>query len=216
EKERLSNFIESINVDWFSDIMKTAIVEPKFVVGFPADEIIKLTKKSDTAMVVMGTSGSGGAMSRLVGSVSTKVARKSSCPVLLVPPHARYKKIKKVICYIDDVETVPINDSLLLKLVSELNAELIVASNFQYASEKWINQLRSIYPAMKLSCRHIQNTDMLCLLTKVCKEQDGDIIAVSSISQRSLAHVLQDDTISRMTDGLRIPLLVNDTRRTGR
>jgi len=53
--------------------------------GVPSDMILKLIKKSDTDLVVMGSQGlSGFSKIKVLGSVSRKVSEISSCPVLIV------------------------------------------------------------------------------------------------------------------------------------
>jgi nucleotide-binding universal stress UspA family protein len=53
--------------------------------GVPSDMILKLIKKSDIDLVVMGSQGlSGFSKIKVLGSVSRKVSEISSCPVLIV------------------------------------------------------------------------------------------------------------------------------------
>ena len=53
--------------------------------GIPSDIILKLIKKSDIDLVVMGSQGlSGFSKIKMLGSVSRKVSETSSCPVLIV------------------------------------------------------------------------------------------------------------------------------------
>lgn len=58
-------------------------VKTKLVVGHPSEEILKESKNHD--MVVMGTLGRSGLSHLLLGSVSEKVIRHASCPVMVVP-----------------------------------------------------------------------------------------------------------------------------------
>jgi nucleotide-binding universal stress UspA family protein len=54
-------------------------------VGHPADRIVAVADRADAAAIVVG---SHGARSSLLGSVSAEVARRASCPVVVVPPGA--------------------------------------------------------------------------------------------------------------------------------
>ena len=51
--------------------------------GNPAEELVRAAQDAD--MVVIGTHGSGGFASLLMGSVSNQVAHHAACPVVLVP-----------------------------------------------------------------------------------------------------------------------------------
>ena len=53
------------------------------VSGFPAETLIEAAKDSD--MLVVGTRGSAGFASLVLGSVSNQVVHHASCPVVVVP-----------------------------------------------------------------------------------------------------------------------------------
>ena len=52
-------------------------------VGDPAEELIKASRDAD--MLVMGSRGSGGFTSLLMGSVTNKVTHHAACPVVIIP-----------------------------------------------------------------------------------------------------------------------------------
>jgi nucleotide-binding universal stress UspA family protein len=54
------------------------------VQGKPADEIVALADKEDTDIIVIATHGESGWRKLLFGSVTEKVVRMASCPVLTV------------------------------------------------------------------------------------------------------------------------------------
>lgn len=56
---------------------------PLVVIGHPADQIIEYAKTYD--LVVMGTMGKSGLFHLLLGSVTEKVVRHASVPVLVIP-----------------------------------------------------------------------------------------------------------------------------------
>ncbi len=64
-------------------------VETEQLIGFPGDEIIELSKTFD--LIIMGTTGDGGFLEKLFGSVSTIVSQRAHCPVLLVPNGIKYQ-----------------------------------------------------------------------------------------------------------------------------
>ncbi len=57
------------------------------VSGTPAEAILDAAKDAD--MIVVGSRGAGGFTYLLMGSVSTRVAHRAHCPVVVIPPENR-------------------------------------------------------------------------------------------------------------------------------
>ncbi|CAG1066187.1 Putative universal stress protein [uncultured bacterium] len=66
------------------DKVKTAVLS-----GVPYREILGAIKSSKCDLVVMGSYGKGGIDRLLVGSTTERILRKSTCPVLVIPPAKR-------------------------------------------------------------------------------------------------------------------------------
>lgn len=56
----------------------------EFIVGSPADDLVKYAKENEIDLVVMGTHGRTGLTRLLMGSVAEGVVRRSPCPVLTI------------------------------------------------------------------------------------------------------------------------------------
>lgn len=54
------------------------------VVGYPATEILRFAEEQECGLIVLATHGLSGLQHFLIGSVTEKVVRKASCPVLTV------------------------------------------------------------------------------------------------------------------------------------
>lgn len=52
----------------------------------PADDIVRYTASHRTDLLVLGTHGYGAVGRALIGSVTSRVVRAASCPMLLIPP----------------------------------------------------------------------------------------------------------------------------------
>lgn len=52
--------------------------------GDPADEIVRLARRENCDLIVMGTHGRSGLQRVLVGSVAERVLRRAPCPVLTI------------------------------------------------------------------------------------------------------------------------------------
>jgi len=58
------------------------VCEHVLVLGDPATEIVRIARKENVDMIVMGTEGRGGLSRLLMGSVAEAVLRTAPCPVL--------------------------------------------------------------------------------------------------------------------------------------
>jgi len=79
-------------------------VDVRIEVGFPARHIIECASRLPADLIVIGTHGTGGFEHLVVGSVTEKVLRKASCPVLTVPPRAHgqsRRPFRRVLCAVD-------------------------------------------------------------------------------------------------------------------
>ncbi len=60
---------------------------PQLLEGLPAEEIALLAKKENVDLIVISSHGRSGWKRLMFGSVTDKVMRIATCPVLIVTPH---------------------------------------------------------------------------------------------------------------------------------
>jgi nucleotide-binding universal stress UspA family protein len=70
-------------------------IQAKVEFGFPDSVIEEQSSRYD--LIVMGTTGKGSVAAKLFGSVSTTVSQNAHCPVLLVPPSARFGGFRDIL-----------------------------------------------------------------------------------------------------------------------
>jgi nucleotide-binding universal stress UspA family protein len=73
-------------------------------IGQPASHILGRAKSLPADMIVMGTHGTSGFQHLVLGSVTERVLRKATCPVLTVPPRAQATSrlpFKRLLCAVD-------------------------------------------------------------------------------------------------------------------
>ena len=78
-------------------------------IGNSADVILEYAKKTNFEFVIMGNNGHGNNfIKNIVGSTSVSVSKKIEAPLIIVPPHVKYKKIESLAyasVYDEDIET---------------------------------------------------------------------------------------------------------------
>jgi nucleotide-binding universal stress UspA family protein len=97
-EKRLSNFIRETEDDSDTTMVASRVeVKIQAHIGFPADKLIELSENPDTDLIILGTVGEQGWLTKLFGSVAIKVMQEAQCPVLLVPQSAEYKNIHHIL-----------------------------------------------------------------------------------------------------------------------
>lgn len=101
----LNDLTNSINAEWFGIESNEFSAKNKIVDGLAADVIATEGETLSNPLIVMSSSGKGGAIKQFFGSVSTKVVADSQVPVFVVPPNVEFKPIQKIVVAIDQVVT---------------------------------------------------------------------------------------------------------------
>lgn len=84
--------------------------------GDPSELISAFAKANDIDLIVSGVGGHGSVfMKNMVGSVSVAVAREVDTPLIIVPPHFKYKKIQNI-AYACDYDPQLLSNSSLVQV----------------------------------------------------------------------------------------------------
>ncbi|MGD9159547.1 MAG: universal stress protein [Desulfobacteraceae bacterium] len=78
---------ESLNLTLKEKISGDVKAKTELLHGNPAEEIARYAEESNTSVIIMGTHGFTGWRHLLLGSVTEKVVRLSTCPVITIPAH---------------------------------------------------------------------------------------------------------------------------------
>jgi nucleotide-binding universal stress UspA family protein len=73
-------------------------------IGEPAGQILARASEWPADLIVVGTHGASGFEHLLLGSVTERVLRRASCPVMTVPPHAQATSqlpFRRLVCAVD-------------------------------------------------------------------------------------------------------------------
>ena len=78
---------ESLNLTLKERVSGDVNVKTVLLHGNPAEEIARYAEESNVSAIIMGTHGFTGWRHLLLGSVTEKTVRLSSCPVITIPAH---------------------------------------------------------------------------------------------------------------------------------
>jgi nucleotide-binding universal stress UspA family protein len=105
-------------------------VDVEVALGLPVHRILDRASSLPADVIVMSTHGTSGFERFVLGSVTEKVLRKATCPVLTVPPHAQATSrlpFAHVLCAVDfsDASTGAVNWAISLAQASGAKVTLV-------------------------------------------------------------------------------------------
>lgn len=206
---KLKKLIESLKL-----IAKVKIFHSVHI-GFPSDIIVDFSSKGSTQLIIMGSTGEKNVMRQVFGSVSRHVMNHAHCPVIFVPPKAKFHSLKKIQFasnYIDE-------DVMVLKSVVELankfHAELTfthVGARKNGESETSKIKLDSIFQGtpyhISFDLIKLYGPDVADSLAKYSKDQHMDLLILSREYYSVMSNIFRSSTSKKLQFELDIPMLV--------
>jgi len=107
--------------------------------GSPAAQILSGVARHRADLIVMGTHGASGFERLLLGSVTEKVIRKASCPVMTVPPRAHATSqlpFRRILCPIDFSASSTRALQFALSLAQESEADLHLVHAIEWPADR--------------------------------------------------------------------------------
>ena len=105
-------------------------VKPNLLIGFPADEIVRISSAYD--LIVIGATGESDVLDNMFGSVSSHVARKSKCPVILVPKGTTFKPLENIL-YASNYESA---DTGMIRSLIDFNRQFGAKLHFVHVQSE--------------------------------------------------------------------------------
>jgi nucleotide-binding universal stress UspA family protein len=134
--------------EWLVPAEKASLeTEALFDEGNPVVRILERAISLSADLIVMGTHGRGGFERLVLGSVTEKVLRKASCPVLTVPPPATASSklpFKQLLCPIDFSEPSVSALQFAFSIAQESNARLTIQHVFEGLPDDQLLAKRSL------------------------------------------------------------------------
>lgn len=189
------------------------ISETTLIKGFVAEEIQKISQDRKTDLIVMGTTGQGGIMEKLFGSISLEVARKATCPVILVPDKARFYGFKNIVYasnYHPAEETVlpkVFNFARLFKPVLHFAHINEQKQNKYFVQSNYLGQI-STDEHMTFKLTTIESENVMKGLNRYTEEQKAELVIMATIQRNFLSQLFHKSITQRMVFNTKIPLLI--------
>jgi len=181
--------------------------------GTVTDMINRVGHQNDAGLVIIGTHGSSGLSTLLLGDHSREIIDEINKPLLLVPPAAKIKQVKKIAFATDfkdlvkDMECIHI----LITLARPLNAEILITNIFdgdEHAADWLINELANKANYPHIYYRMVKAYHPISGLDWLCEHGDIDMLAMVHRSHNFIDSLFRGSQTQKMANHIVIPLLV--------
>lgn len=110
--------------------------------GAIAVEISRVASQMQAEMIVMGTHGASGIKEFFIGSNTYDVIKRSTCPVLSIPPNHQWNGFSKILFPVRDVPNALDKYQYLRKIIQKNQAKLIVLGIVKSPAAKSIQSIQ--------------------------------------------------------------------------
>ncbi len=217
EMEKLAiKELEKIKTNISAKYGKEIDIECKCQCGFAVDEINLFAKENKVDLIVMGMHGSGYLFEKLIGSTTTALMNKSTCPVLAIHQNVKFKSIKKIALASDYKELH--SQSVLNPLKQWLNLfkahlfvfnvvpELGMVHTIDTVSEKI--KLKDTFHNVEHSFHKTENTELIEGINDFIAQQKIDMLVMIPRQHSWFGSLFHASSTKKMAFHAHIPLLV--------
>ena len=187
--------------------------------GILTDVVNQIIANKKIDLVIIGTHGSSGLTTLLLGNHSRSMIDGVNSPLLLIPPDAKLSPVKKIAFATDfknpkeDIKSI----AALADLAKPLNAEILLTHIYENADkspefEQWIKQFVRELPAKidfsKIKYTMYKSNGAQSGLEWLCDNGDIDILAIMHRSHTFIDSLFRGSQTQKIAGQIPIPLLV--------
>jgi nucleotide-binding universal stress UspA family protein len=192
------------------------LFEEDICFGDADNDIVALANKKKVDLIVMGTRGSNNFTDLLFGKTSASVMEKAKCPVMVIPPRAKYNGFQKIVYAADYRATDFQNIYKLANIAKVYNAEIIIVhvslSGFTDSLERetfnnFKDEIKSFVSYEKLSFQLQVGLNTGDVLDAVVKDEKADLLAMSIRQTNFLLKLLNESITNKMLHQTEIPII---------
>jgi nucleotide-binding universal stress UspA family protein len=207
----LKHFIHKDPAMGGTDIKTALNIETELIFGFPGEELTRMSYHYD--YIVMGTSGSSDVLNQWLGNVASTIAKRSHCPVLLIPQHGG-KVPPRHIAYAASEESV--KGPLIQALVKfnqpfGANIQFVHVQNEQTFSTMEIEIFETLFkkddPSIAFDMLEITGPDSGAALTNFIQDHQIDLLVLSHQQRNYWDSIFHHSLTKEMALSIQVPLL---------
>ncbi len=193
----------------------TVSLASEVVIGFASEEIIRYSKEADVDMIVMGTTGEGGFLNKLVGSVSSRVAQQAWCPVMLIPQGHKKTSFNNILYASNHqaIDEVMIREMIDFALLHEANIHLLhvkenAKANFKVIQQAFEQIVMTSAPNLSYQYTVVESKSAYQGIQRYIQQHDIDLLSVVTAHRGFVEDLFHKSLTKKLVFNLNIPLLV--------
>jgi len=209
-REKLDDLIKGLD----ESLKKGLTISTHVANGDPVLSIRKYVKENNHDLIVMGSQGESRFEEIIFGSTTVDVMKTATCPVLAIPPDAKYRGISKMVYATDleekDVEVI----KHLCDLASEFDSEVVVFHAFgednmtaQEDADRFNEMLQESVSYEKLKKESITYGNSHDAILEVIKKDLANLIVMREKKRGIFSRLFHPDMVKRINFHTTIPLL---------
>ncbi|MCB9282865.1 MAG: universal stress protein [Lewinellaceae bacterium] len=213
KRETLTEFIRDNTIHSGESVATATRIEKEVVIGFAAEEIVRLTKTGKFDLVVMGTTGEAGFLGRVLGQVSTQVAQQSVSPVLFVPRGVTHRLFKNVL-YAAKYQP---GDEAVMRWITKWTVFFSANLHLVHVLESKENgfQLEQVdmerhfhRNGQTVQVASIKSESVIDGLNQYARENKIDLVVLTALQRRFYERFFHRSVTKRLLINSKLPLLV--------
>ena len=210
--EFLQKLIDEIGREKWQSVECEYIIKP----GYADEDILSFSRENNSRVIVMGT---GGEAELTMGSVTADVIYNAKVPVLVIPDEYPGKELPeyKRVLYATNFDTKDFTTiNKLIGLLKPFDVKVFCVHVGKKECTDWdmarLEGMRKIlsekYERKEFNCRFIPGDDILETLETFIKENDIDIISLTTRKRNMISRLFNPSIARKMVFHSKLPLLV--------
>lgn len=190
--------------------VNTALVE-----GFVETALPKLATDQDTDIIVMGTTGAGGLLNKWIGTVSSTLVQKATCPTLLIPKGVQFKGFNNIL-FASDFQA---NDEAIIQQLLDFAALYEAHLHFVHVADSSDSDssldpisiestFRENAPNSTFTMVTLKSNSPLDAIHQYSKENKIDLVALAALKRGVIAKLFHKSMTKQLVFNSEIPLMV--------
>jgi nucleotide-binding universal stress UspA family protein len=215
-KEVMQQFLDHGSSKVLIKLKKTPQVSSNIKVGVPVSVIRKTVSDQEIDLVIMGTKGSHNAVEKMLGTVSSGVIAKASCPVLVIPEHAEAKELHSIVYATDIEEADPYEiwkSTQLLAPVSAIFRIVHVQTEKEEPDEtEGFDELKAFFKnnpvSIQVKFHQLKEKNIEDALSKFTQDYGADLLVMYRPHRSFIEDIFHRSHTKRMLGKSAVPLLI--------